>query len=92
MRMPKCVRYLILKHRIKSQLPRFHPETGQKLAWVISFKYMNPRFDSRSGIRTSGFPSLYISQSRHIPGYDDYSCYEFDWKGQKIIKTGLEWA
>jgi hypothetical protein len=80
-------------NRIRSQLPRYHPNTGQKLNWEIYFVYREVKYNTQTGqAMTSGFPQLRIRQMSPGGILIDHRVYEFNWCKKKIEKTKAIWG
>jgi hypothetical protein len=79
----------ILK-RIETELPRYHPKSGQQLDWDITLGYhKNVVYNNKTGKRSSSIfipiPQITQSAPRCIR---DRQVYRFDWPTKTIVKVG----
>ena len=83
-----------LLNKIESQLPRYHPETGERLNWDVELgHYKNLRFDSRTGKPTERVfvPKIRIEQT--APNRCGSPVYYFDWYKKEIVaRQGCKWG
>lgn len=91
MRLPKCIRYFRLIYKIHSKLPKYHPETGERLCWCVGFiKRGVSGYDVNNGCALGKtFQTFYIDQKS--PSRSSMRVYKYNWKKKKIeiVKNAL---
>lgn len=78
--------------KVRRQLPRFHPDTGQPLNWDITILRMGSKYDPLTGKEIGGYPILSITQKNPGIMVDDHA-YQYNWKKKKIERIiGARWS
>lgn len=76
-----------IKFRVKmyNMLPKYHPETGERLFWDIFIYRKNVKgYDMNTGKHIGGFYTMEIThEARRTSGSE----YMYDWHKKKIIET-----
>jgi len=88
------IRWIKFKEKILSQLPNYHPVSGQRLNWAVSIIKRNiDKFDENTGKQVGGYPVLCIHQKYPSGGATDIRIYRYNWKKKKIESLpGAQWG
>lgn len=72
----KEIRWEKFNRKLISELPKYHSKTREKCKWEIRIFWKNQEFDSKTGKRIKGYPSVWINDFKSQLGWKP-------WKNRK---------